>query len=106
MCAVDRIMRCNVATTAVLAVLLFASAIVAEDTPYDGIRGLQTLPSTDNGQLLGACFNELLKSYGTGDKMLYDIRVNKTIAPIDVRLDGQFAEQVSPRAAAQMLRHA
>uniref|UniRef100_A0A383VFW7 Uncharacterized protein n=1 Tax=Tetradesmus obliquus TaxID=3088 RepID=A0A383VFW7_TETOB len=30
--------------------------------------------------------------------MLYDIRVNKTIAPIDVRLDGQFAEQV----AAQM----
>ncbi|WIA15058.1 hypothetical protein OEZ85_001756 [Tetradesmus obliquus] len=74
------------------------TTIVAEDTPYDGIRGLQTLPSTDNGQLLGACFNELLKSYGTGDKMLYDIRVNKTIAPIDVRLDGQFAEQV----AAQM----
>jgi hypothetical protein len=91
-------MRCRATTTAILAVLLLASSICAEE-PIDGITGLQILPSTAKGQLFGACFNEMLSSYGTSDKILYDVRINKTFAPIEVRLDGQFAEQVSLLAA-------
>jgi hypothetical protein len=87
-------MWCRVAITAVLAFLLLATSLKAEELPLDGITGLQRLPTTVKGELFGACFDEMLRSYGTSEQILYDIRVNRTGQPIEISLAGQFSEQV------------
>jgi hypothetical protein len=94
MCLLTGTMRSHVASTAILVVFLFASTLQANSEPIDGITGLQVLPTTSKGQLFGACFNAMLQSYGISDQILYDVRVNRTVAPIEVSMDGQFAEQV------------
>jgi hypothetical protein len=93
-------MSSHVASTAMLVVLMFVATFQVKAEPIDGITGLQVLPTTSKGQLFGACFNAMLRSYGTSDQVLYDVRLNKTVAPIEVSMDGQFAEQVGLQYAA------